>query len=89
MVESAFQLTHRTLKHTPPDMTATIKRLWAYMQSSGLCEFKKGRTVEWEIMDPIMKGLQVVHGKRVVPTVEESCEIEASDLEVHWPECIL
>ncbi|KAI9429352.1 hypothetical protein H4582DRAFT_2065370 [Lactarius indigo] len=37
MVESAFQLTNRTLKHTPPDMTATIERLRAYMQSSGTC----------------------------------------------------
>ena len=83
MVKSAFQLTHRTLKHTPPDMTATIERLRAYMQSSGLCEFKKGRTVEREIMDPIMRGLQVVQGKRVVHSVEESHEVEASDLEVN------
>jgi hypothetical protein len=84
MVESAFQLTHRTLKHTPPDMTATIERLRAYMQSSGLCEFQRGRTVEREIMDPILKGLQVVLAKKAtVQSVEDACEIEASDLEAH------
>ncbi|KAH9176467.1 hypothetical protein EDB89DRAFT_2112841 [Lactarius sanguifluus] len=59
MVESAFQLTHRTLKHTPPDMTATIERLRAYMQSSGTCEFRQGRVVDQEIADNLVKGFHV------------------------------
>ncbi|KAH9158641.1 hypothetical protein EDB89DRAFT_2118542 [Lactarius sanguifluus] len=59
MVESAFQLTHRTLKHTPPDMTATIERLRAYMQSSGTCEFRQGRVVDREIADNLVKGFHV------------------------------
>ena len=87
MVESAFQLTHRTLKHTPPDMTVTIERLRANMQSSGTCEFRKGRVVEREIMDNIVRGLQVVHAKKTAqPAEEEACEIvpiEAGDIEAH------
>ncbi|KAI9455461.1 hypothetical protein BJY52DRAFT_1121970 [Lactarius psammicola] len=84
IVETAFQLTYRTLKHTPPDMTTTIQRLRAYMQSSGLCEFRRGRTVEQEITDNILKGLQVVHAKKIVlPVEEEAHEIEAADLEAH------
>jgi hypothetical protein len=84
IVEGAFQLTHRTLKHTSPDMTATIERLHAYMQSSGLCEFRRGRVVEREITDQIFKGLQVIHSKKVVlPVEEEAHEIKAVDLEAH------
>ncbi|KAH9167844.1 hypothetical protein EDB89DRAFT_1890233 [Lactarius sanguifluus] len=84
IVEKAFQLTHRTLKHAPPDMTATIERLRTHMQTSGLCEFRRGRAVEREITDNIARGLEVVHAKRVVlPVEEEAHEIEAADLEVH------
>ncbi|KAF8272035.1 hypothetical protein EI94DRAFT_1566986 [Lactarius quietus] len=84
IVEAAFQLTHRTLKHMSPDMTATIERLHAHMQSTSLCEFRRGRTVEHEIMDQILRGLQVVHAKKfVLPVDEESHEIKAADLEAH------
>ncbi|KAH9023949.1 hypothetical protein EDB85DRAFT_1870357 [Lactarius pseudohatsudake] len=64
MVESAFQLTHRTLKHTPPDMTVTIDRLRAYMQSSDTCEFRRGRVIEREIADNLVKGFHVVNTKK-------------------------
>ncbi|KAI9432878.1 hypothetical protein BJY52DRAFT_1132534, partial [Lactarius psammicola] len=84
IIETAFQLTYRTLRHAPPDMTTMIQRLRAYMQSSGLCEFHRGRTVEWEITDCIVKGMQVVHAKKIVlPVEEEAREIEAVDLEAH------
>ncbi|KAH9174017.1 hypothetical protein EDB89DRAFT_2113744 [Lactarius sanguifluus] len=59
MVESVFQLTHCTLKHMPLDMTATIERLHAYMQSSGTCEFRQGRVVDQEIADNLVKGFHV------------------------------
>ncbi|KAF8257523.1 hypothetical protein EI94DRAFT_1629719 [Lactarius quietus] len=39
IVKAAFQLMHRTLKHTSPDMMATIERLRAHMQSTGLWKF--------------------------------------------------
>ncbi|KAH9028298.1 hypothetical protein EDB85DRAFT_1867916 [Lactarius pseudohatsudake] len=82
MVESAFQLTHRTLKHTPPDMTATIERLRAYMQSSDTCEFRQGRVVEREIADNLVKGFRVVNAKKTssLPVDEEAGEIVAADL---------
>jgi hypothetical protein len=83
IVESAFQLTHRTLKHAPPDMTRTIERLRTHMQTSGCIEFRKGRVVEREIMDVILKGLQAVHAKKIVLPEEEAHEIEAADLEAH------
>ena len=83
IVESAFQLTHRTLKHTPPDMTATIERLRVHMQTTGCSEFRKGRVVEREITDAIQKGLQTIHAKKVVLPEEEAREIEAADLEAH------
>ncbi|KAH9015957.1 hypothetical protein EDB83DRAFT_2232605, partial [Lactarius deliciosus] len=82
IVESAFQLTHRTLKHTPPDMTATIERLRMHLQTTGCCEFQKGRVMEREVMDNIIKGLQTVHTKKTVQP-EEAHEIEAADLEAH------
>ena len=84
IVEAVFQLSHRTLRHTSPDMTTTIERLRAYMQSSGLCECHQGRVVERELMDNIYKGMQVVHAKKIVlPVEEETNEIEAADLEAH------
>jgi hypothetical protein len=85
MVESTFQLTHRTLKHTPPDMTWTIERLRAYMQTSGTCEFRQGQVVEQETMDNIVKGMQMVQVKKTVQPVEEeaSKEIDTADLEAH------
>ncbi|KAH9008730.1 hypothetical protein EDB85DRAFT_2078080 [Lactarius pseudohatsudake] len=82
IVESAFQLTHRTLKHTPPDMTVTIERLHVHLQTTGCCEFQKGRVMEWEVVDNIIKGLQTVHAKKTVQP-EETHEIEAADLEAH------
>lgn len=90
IVESAFQLTHRTLKHTPPDMSTTIERLRLHMQSTSCCEFRKGRVVEREVMDYIMKGMQAVHAKKIVLPEEEAQEgdvlsegFEAADLEAH------
>ena len=65
-------------------MTTTIERLRAHMQSTGLCEFRRGRAVEREITDQILRGLQVVHAKKIVQAVdEEAHEIEAADLEAH------
>jgi hypothetical protein len=65
-------------------MTATIEKLRIYMQSNGLCEFRRGRAVEREITDHIYKGLQVVHAKKIVlPVEEDGREIEAADLEGH------
>jgi hypothetical protein len=85
MVESMFQLTHRTLKHTPPDMTAAVERLRAYMQSSGTCKFQQGRAVEREIVDNITRGLHIVLTKKTSsqPVEEEACEISATDLEAN------
>ncbi|KAI9452136.1 hypothetical protein BJY52DRAFT_1205777 [Lactarius psammicola] len=83
IVESAFQLTHRTLKHTPPDMTATIERLRTHLQATGCCEFQRGRVVEREVVDIILKGLHTVHAKKTVLPEEETHEIEAADLEAH------
>ncbi len=40
--------------------------------------------MEWEITDHIVKGLQVVHTKKIVlPAEEEAHEIKAVDLEAH------
>ena len=40
--------------------------------------------MEREITDQILRGLQVVHAKKIVQTVdEEAHEIEAADLEAH------
>ena len=90
IVESAFQLSHHTLKHTPPDMSMTIKRLCLYMQSTSCHEFQKGRVIEREMMDCILKGMQAVHARKTVLPEEESHEndspsegLEAADLEAH------
>jgi hypothetical protein len=83
IVELAFQLTHQTLKHTHPDMTTTIERLHMHMQTTGCCEFQKGRVVEREIMDNILRGLQAVHAKKTAQSEEETHEIEAADLEAY------
>ncbi|KAF8264331.1 hypothetical protein EI94DRAFT_1772695 [Lactarius quietus] len=90
IVESAFQLSRQTLKHMPPNMSAMIERLRLHMQSTGCCAFRKGRVVEREIMDYILKGIQAVHAKKTVLPDEEALEnespsegIEAADLEAH------
>ena len=89
IVKSVFQLTHRTLKHTPPDMSMMIERLRLYMQPTSCHEFQKGRVVEREIVDCIMKGMQAVHARKTVLPEDESQEntpsegLEAADLEAH------
>ncbi len=84
IVETASQLTYCTLENAPPGMTAMIEKLRAYMQSTGLCEFCRGRAVEREVTDNILKGLQVIHAKKIVlPSEEEAHEIEAANLEAH------
>lgn len=99
MVESAFQLTHRTLKHTPPDMTATIERLRAYMESSGMCKFQRGRAVERETVDNITRGLHVILTKKTIQRVTqeageisqvaEAGEISRGDEDVEGDACEL
>ncbi|KAH9019094.1 hypothetical protein EDB84DRAFT_1275965, partial [Lactarius hengduanensis] len=56
IVETAFRLTYRALGHAPHDMTAMTEMLRAYMQSSGLGEFRR-RAVEREVMNNILKGV--------------------------------
>jgi hypothetical protein len=75
-------------------MTATIERLRAYMQSSGACKIQQGRVVEREMVDNVMRGLQVIMTKKASHRVEDGIEeageedlevgeIGAADLEVH------
>ncbi|KAI9437345.1 hypothetical protein BJY52DRAFT_1230190 [Lactarius psammicola] len=79
MREHATKVVHKGVL-----LDGSLRRLHAYMQSSGLCEFHCGRTVEREITDCIVKGLQVVHAKKIVlPVKEEAHGIEAADLEAH------
>jgi hypothetical protein len=78
-------------------MTSTIEKLWVYMQSSGVCKFQHETVVEREMVDNLMKGLQVIQTKKTSHHVEdgkedgvgdleeepEACEIGATDLEAH------
>ena len=52
------------------------------MQSTSCCKFEKGRVVEWEAMDYIVKGMQVVQAKKVVGDMM-SDRIEGADLETN------
>lgn len=59
------------------------------MQSTSCHEFRKGRVVEREIVDCIMKGMQAVHTSKTVLPEDKSQEntpskgLEAADLEAH------
>lgn len=56
-VENAFHLEHRTIKHSPANMTTTLQKLCSHIRRSQAHIFTPGRTAEYSVPDNIEKGL--------------------------------
>ncbi|KAF9525694.1 hypothetical protein CPB83DRAFT_771677 [Crepidotus variabilis] len=84
-VENGFHLEHRTIRHSPPDMTKTINRLKHFINENRPHVFTPGRKVHHCTPDSVTVGLSEVLKTGMVDTSdvdEEEHEIEGDDLAV-------
>lgn len=74
-IEHNFHLTHRTVRHSKPKMTNTLRRLGGYTRGLEGQTFKAGRTSsimgsarQWEIQDAVHEGLKALVQKKTLYT---------------------
>ena len=82
-VENGFHLEDRTIRHAPPDMKKTLKKLGNYIKENEPHIFVAGRKADKCISDNIYGGLQAVQTMVLSGTAEEDDEqeeVEADDL---------
>lgn len=83
MVENAFHLVRRTMRHSPPDMTKTIHKLMSWLHDTRPHEFTAGRSAHFIIEDKIAAGFHVTQKKgwMITPGEEdEPVETTSADL---------
>ncbi|TFK60261.1 hypothetical protein BDN72DRAFT_940533 [Pluteus cervinus] len=83
-IEDGFYLEHRTIRHQPPDMTATVKKLGATIQEHRAHIFKKGRKADVCLPDQISVAMEIMMFDNTAtledPGDSNEIEIEADDL---------
>jgi hypothetical protein len=81
-VENGFYLEHRTIRHTHPDMTKTLRKLRTAIERSAPHHFTKGRRTKLSIPDQIAAAMNTMQKKKD-PTAndnDEVADVEADDL---------
>ncbi len=86
-VENGFHLEHRTIRHSPPDMTKTLQKLGQRIEETSPHIFKEGRKADYIIPDQMGAGIAGVQtaGKYTTTTTEdgeELVEVDEQDLGV-------
>lgn len=88
-IENGFYLETRTLHHSPPDMTKTLRLLAREFSKTGHHVFTPGREAQYEAPDQLERGMDLIRNTRetsitleVDTTVETDLdhELEAEDL---------
>lgn len=81
-VENGFHLEHRTIRHAPPDMTATLQKLREVMKKTRPHEYTPSRKAKHCVVDQIAVAMHLLMTKRETPSVddEELAGVEAEDL---------
>lgn len=88
-----FHLDHRTIQHSPADLTTTFKVLAAYMEKEKANVFTAGRSTHYRIPDSMKEGMHLgmtknvkaIHGEDSMDgedTGEEIEDIEEVEQEV-------
>ncbi|KAG1785763.1 uncharacterized protein HD556DRAFT_1249371, partial [Suillus plorans] len=81
IMENAFYLKNRTIRHTHPDMAATIEKLRSHIQSTSSYMISQNRSAKRVIEDQIAVGMKLIQQKKVSLTMssEDRYEAEAED----------
>jgi hypothetical protein len=83
-VENGFHLQHRTVRHAPPDMTKTLRKLCQTLQTTKPHIYEPARAADNSIPDQIATALNLLMTKKEVPSPnvddEETAEVEGDDL---------
>ncbi|KAK1227567.1 hypothetical protein PQX77_009427 [Marasmius sp. AFHP31] len=70
-IEESFYLTHRTVRHSNPDMTKTIQKLRVHLAALKAHTFQADRTTsikdssrKWVVMDAVTKGFEKLQSRK-------------------------
>lgn len=84
-VENGFHLMHRTIRHPPPDMKKSFKKLGQQFIDHKPHVFQAGRTSEYCVEDKILVGLDIIQSMGIQnstreETNDEQVEIDSQDI---------
>lgn len=81
-VENGFHLSHRTIRHAPPDMTVTLRQLRVEIEKSSPHKFTPSRAAYHSTPDQIANAMHLYMTNKFAPDVEdeEGASIEGDDL---------
>jgi hypothetical protein len=81
-VENGFHLQHRTVRHAPPDMTKTLRKLRQTLQITKPHIYEPARAADNSIPDQIATALNLLMTRKEVLNVddEETTEVEGDDI---------
>ncbi|KAG1849657.1 hypothetical protein DFJ58DRAFT_716892 [Suillus subalutaceus] len=79
-MENVFHLQHRTIRHSAPDMTKTIKKLSGHMKDKNVHLSKDGWKALRVVPDQVSAGMTLMQEQKVVNEEDSSSfDIEADD----------
>lgn len=81
-VENGFHLEHRTIRHTHPDMTKTLRKLRTEIERNAPHRFTLGRRMKLSIPDQIAAAMNTMQRKKDLAANDndEVANVEADDL---------
>ncbi|KAF9549258.1 hypothetical protein CPC08DRAFT_794174 [Agrocybe pediades] len=84
-IENDFHLTHRTIKHHPPNMTKTLHRMAHHFESGNPHTYTAGRKADYNVRDMIAVGMNDIQTKKTAPgpedgVLDDMVEVEPEDL---------
>ncbi|KAG2741975.1 hypothetical protein P692DRAFT_20749935, partial [Suillus brevipes Sb2] len=79
-MENAFHLQHRTIRHSAPDMTKTIKKLSARLKDKNVHLSMDGRKALRVVPDQVSAGMTLMQEQKVTNEEDNSgFDVEADD----------
>ena len=81
-VENGFYLEHRTIGHTHPDMTKTLRKLRTEIERNAPHHFTPGRRTKLSVPDQIAAAMNTMQKKRDLAANDndEAADVKADDL---------
>lgn len=80
-MENGFYLEHRTIHHSPPDMTKTLEKLGREFEKGNPHIFTAGRKAHYEVPDQIYIGLNEVQTSGPLESEIDNSNERGSDVE--------
>jgi hypothetical protein len=85
-VENGFHLQHRTVRHTPPDMTKTLRKSCQTLQTTKPHIYEPACAADNVIPNQIATALNLLMTKKEIPSSniddEETAEVDGDDVGV-------